>query len=318
MKIAVTGANGFLGRHIVDELIKRNEEVRIMVRSDANLPVDTAKAELVKGDFTSYEDALKLLSGCDALIHAAAVTAVYLIDSGEYFRVNAKATRQLVELCDQLQIKRLVYISTVNTIGYGSKRYPATEQNKMKDPFTNSWYAQSKKEAEKYVEAYSKKDYKHVIILHPAFIIGDTNRASGSGKLINTGYRKRLLFIPRGGKNFVDVWSVAQASCNALTMGTTGNHYIIGGENLSFKSFFKKLKQAGGYRQKIYLLPDWLVLLAGKAGDILRFMRIPTALSSRNVKQLLIREYYQSEKSKKELALPDVQILKVLEEVLAN
>lgn len=318
MKIAVTGANGFLGRYIVDELIKRNEDVRVIVRSDADLPFDTRKVQVMKGDFTRHEDALKFLTGCDALIHAAAVTAVDLIDSREYFRVNTEATRRLVELCDELQIDRLVYVSTVNTIGHGNKQLPAAENAPMKEPFSSSWYAQSKKKAETFVEAYSTKAHKHVIILHPAFLIGDRNRKSGSGKLIGMGYRKRNLYIPRGGKNFVDVRSVAYAACNALTRGSNGDHYILGGENLSFKSFFKKLRQVGNYRQNIYLLPDWLILLAGKAGDFLRFIHIPTELCSRNLKQLLVREYYQSDKAKNELAFPYIKIDKTLEGVLKN
>lgn len=316
MKVAITGANGFLGRHILNELVERNEEVKVLVRSAGSINTKGSNIEIITGDFTKIEDASRLLDGCEALIHVAGLTSMHWLDSDEFFRVNTKSTTQLVDLCRQKNIKRLVYVSTVNTIGYGTAEHAATETAPIHYPFTESWYAKSKKAAEELVEAFAQEEGNHVILIHPAFLIGDTDPATSSGKMIRMGYRKRLLVVPGGGKNFVGVEAVAQVCCNALHAGVNGTHYIAGGENLSFKSFFELLSRVGGYRQRILVLPDWMVKLAGKAGDCLRKMKIQTEISSRNLRQLLVAEFYSSEKAATELGMPEISIQKTLENAL--
>ncbi len=79
MKILVTGANGLLGHHVVMELLERHEQVSIIVRSTANIYFDLEQVEVFAGDFTDYETLKKAAEGCDAVIHAAAVTATNLL-----------------------------------------------------------------------------------------------------------------------------------------------------------------------------------------------------------------------------------------------
>lgn len=317
MKIAVTGASGFLGSRIVTELLNRNEEVKILVRSAKGFTTGNTNLYQSTGDFTDREQASRLLDECDALIHVAGLTSMHWLSSDEFFRVNTKATLQLIELCREKNIKRMVYVSTVNTIGYGSKWNASTESAAMQYPFTESWYAQSKQAAEREVDKFAEEDSgKHVIVIHPAFLLGDTKPTTSSGRMIGMGYRKKIVMVPSGGKNFVSVDAVAQVCCNALQKGRNGSHYIAGGENLSFRSFYSMLSRVGVYRQKIIVLPDWLILAAAKAGDALRSIKIPTELSSRNLRQLLVNENYSSEKAVKELDMPVLSVEETLENAL--
>lgn len=308
MKVLVTGATGLLGHHIVTHLQKSNEQVRIIVRSTSKLTVDTESLEIVKGDFTSASTLQDAVDGCDAVIHSAAVTATNLLKPDEYFRVNTAAVSTLLKACKQAKVKRLIYVSTVNTLGYGSEVSPADETTPISKPFTDSWYAQSKRQTELLLEKEAANRGIEVIIIHPAFMIGSHDSKPSSGRLIVMGYRKRLMLVPKGGKNFVSVQKVALACCNALYKGESGEHYLVGGENLSFQDFYKRLKRVGAYPQKLLQLPDWLILLAGRAGDLIRWMGIPVELSTRNVRQLLIREYYSSTKADTVLELSDAPV----------
>ncbi|MDX9746960.1 MAG: NAD-dependent epimerase/dehydratase family protein [Paludibacter sp.] len=303
MKILVTGANGLLGHHVVETLLHQNEEVRIIVRSTANLLFDTSKVECIQGDFTDKQTISEALQGCRAVVHCAAVTATHLIRPDEYYRVNTDATIALVDSCLKMKVKRFIYVSTVNTIGFGTNQHPADETTPMCFPFDKSWYALSKKKTENHIDNLSTNKDIEIIILHPSFIIGSMDTKPGSGRLLLLAYRKWFMAVPSGGKNFVSVRKVAQACYNALYTGKPGSHYIISDENLSFAAFYNRMKRVGVYRQKTVVIPDILLKLIAKAGDLLQLAGIPTDLCTRNIQQLLIQEYYSGAKADRELGL---------------
>lgn len=317
MKILVTGANGLLGHHVVETLLHQNEEVRIIVRSTANLLFDTSKVECIQGDFTDKQTISEALQGCRAVVHCAAVTATHFIRPDEYYRVNTNATISLVECCMKMNVKRFVYVSTVNTIGFGTLQNPADESTPMCFPFDKSWYALSKKMAENHIDILSTNKDIEIITLHPSFIIGSMDTKPGSGRLVLLAYRKWLMGVPTGGKNFVSVRKVAQACYNALYQGTSGSHYIICDENLSFASFYNRMKRVGGYRQKTLIIPDFLLKLIAKAGDLLQQAGVPTDLCTRNIQQLLIQEFYSGAKADSELSLnKDFTLDQAIEETI--
>ncbi len=303
MKVLVTGANGLLGHHVVETLLQQNEEVRIIVRSKANLLFDTSKVEYVSGDFTDRDTIQQALQGCRAVVHCAAVTATHLVKPDEYFRVNTDATIALIDICLKTNVKRFVYVSTVNTIGFGTETNPADETNPMCFPFDKSWYALSKKKAEQYIDNLYTNSGIEIITLHPSFIIGSMDIKPGSGRLLLMAYRKRLMPVPPGGKNFVSVRKVAQACYNALYKGRPDTHYIISGKNLSFAAFYNRMKRVGGYRQKTIVIPDWTLKMLGKTGDLLQWTGIATDLCTRNIQQLLIQEYYSGDRADNDLTL---------------
>lgn len=316
MKILVTGANGLLGHQVINELIRRNEQVHCIVRSVYNIYFDKQKVELSEGDFTDRKALKKSIQGCDAVIHIAAVTSTKLLSSADYYRVNTEATKNLTAVCKECGVKNLVYVSTVNTIGYGSKHVPANEKEPFRTPFTESWYATSKKEAEGIIEAFSSEEGNRAIILHPAFMLGAYDTKPGSGRIILMAYKKPVMLVPGGGKNFVSARAVAIACCNALELGKNGEHYIAGNENLTFRSFYKELARVGGYRQKMYELPNWMIKLTGFAGDLIRRIGIAVDISTINLNQLIIKEFYDSRKAIVELRMPVIALEEAIQEAL--
>jgi dihydroflavonol-4-reductase len=152
--------------------------------------------------------------------------------------------------------------------------------------------------------------------VNPAFLIGNSDTKPSSGRLILMAYNKKMMFVPSGGKNFVSAKHAAEAICQALTHGKSGEKYILGGKNLSFRSFYQLQSEVGGYKQKIFVLPDWILKVAGKAGDMLRFAGIKTDVCTRNLNQLLIQEYYDSSKAEKALGLKKTVLSKDIEKAL--
>lgn len=316
MNVLVTGANGLLGHHVVQQLLKNQHAVHIIVRSKQNIFFDLSRVTVFKGNFTAYHDLYQAAQGCDALIHIAAITSTRLLHPEEYDAVNVEGVAQVLKVANDLTIKRIVYISSANTVGYGTEQVFGDERFNIQTPFTESFYAQSKVKAEHLLlEASAQADH-HCIIINPSFMLGKYDTKPGSGKLLIIGYKQRILFIPKGGKNFVSVRSVAVAVCNALTIGQNGERYLASGVNLSFREYYTLQKQVGKYRQFIIGLPDAVLNLLGKAGDAFRRWGIRTDLCTMNLRQLMIREYYSNAKATAALKLPQTDIKADIKEAI--
>lgn len=316
MKILITGANGLLGHHVVMQLQQNHHEIRILLRGSRDLYFDKTGIEIYNGTFTDYNSLKKAADGCDAIIHIAAVTATDLLHYEDYRSVNTDGAANVIRVADELNINRLVFVSTANTVGYGTVESTADENSPIKYPFSKSFYARSKVEAEKMFVDASKKPDHHVIIINPTFMIGSHDVKPSSGKLMLMGYKKRLMFVPKGGKNFVAVTDVATAICNALTMGQNGERYLASGVNLSFSEFYKIQSRIGGYRQKLVEISGQFIKMAGKAGDLIRLFGVKTEICSMNLNQLTIQEYYTNQKAVLELKMPQKPIEQAIEEAL--
>lgn len=211
----------------------------------------------------------------------------------------------LLQVMQRKGIHRLVHVSTANTIGYGSPEAPADERSPMQPPFTESYYALSKREGERLLEDYSRRHpEEHIVIVNPGFMLGAYDVKPSSGKLLLAAYRKPLMICPKGGKSFIHVCDVAEAVVHAIVHGANGERYLLTGENLSLKELYLLQAATMGYRQKIVSLPNWLALCVARIGDLLRTLGIKSQLSTRNVRQLLVREYYDSTHATSDLHLP--------------
>ena len=316
MKVLVTGANGLLGHQVVIELLRRNHRVSIIVRSERNIYFDLNAVEVHTGNFTDYHQLKTASQGCDAIIHIAAVTATNLLHYEDYQRINAVGAGLIVKVSEELKIDKLVFVSTANTVGYGRPNQLADETYPVQPPFSNSYYAQSKVEAEKIFSNAANKNGKHVVIVNPSFMIGAYDTKPSSGKLMLLGFRKTVLFIPGGGKNFVPVRDVARVVCNALTQGRSGERYLVTGVNMSFLEYYNLQSKIAGYKQFIVIIPDIFLKIAGMAGDIIRKFGLKTEICSMNINQLMIREYYSNAKAQKQLGLNPSDLESAITEAL--
>ncbi len=313
MKIFLTGATGLLGRNVLHELLNRGHDVVALVRNPQQLRlpagVDSTRLNITKGSILDVATLRGVADGCGAIINCAGTTDMSLLRYADYLAVNKELVEHLLQLMDELGIQRLVHISTANTIGNGTPDKPGDEENDISAPFNKSFYAQSKLEAEKML-AWVAQEHpeRHIVVLNPGFMVGPYDTHPSSGKLLLAAYKRRLMVTPKGGKSFVDVRDVATATVNALTMGRNGERYLLTGHDMSLKDFYALQAEQCGYKQQLLSLPNWLVNAAGYLGDLIRYLNIRTQLSTRNVRQLEVMEYYSNEKARKELAFPQTPL----------
>jgi dihydroflavonol-4-reductase len=202
-------------------------------------------------------------------------------------------------------------VSTVNTIGYGTIEHPTDESEQAVFPFLESLYAESKRMGEQAVlEGKDAHPDLEGIIVNPGFMIGSYDTKPSSGRLLLAGYRKPVMFAPRGGKAFVNVVDVAEVVVNALTMGTPGRTYIVTNSkaSLTFRELYKLQAHVCGYRQRVIQIPNWVLLAVGHVGEWLRRMGLRTQVSLNNIQQLLVREYYDNSAARRDLGLKETPI----------
>lgn len=300
-KVVVTGATGLLGTNVIIKLLKDGYSVIALVRKESKyLDEENENLNWIEANLSS--DLSQHLKNIDFVIHIAAETRMNLLTYDEYRKVNYDWTVDVFNQAQKSGIKKFLFISSANTLGFGSKTDPGSEEKRQKYPFTQSWYAQSKLEAENYLLRNAKN--MEVVILNPTFMIGAYDNKPSSGKLIFWAWKKKLIFYPKGGKNFVHVQDVANGVINALEKGKNGEKYLLANENLSYIDFFRMINRITHQHPIMIPIPNILLNVLGKVGDGLRKMKISTNLSTANMKALQIYNYYSNRKSLEEL---DVQ-----------
>lgn len=304
-KVLVTGANGFLGANLLHDLQDEGYEIRIIVRKGADLAsIAGIPCEVVYGNIDKKEDIEMAISGCDVVIHAACITAQWSISFEEYERVNFTATKFIANACLQCGGKRLIYVSTANTMGPGSKQMPGSELSGFTLFRANSGYINSKYLAQQYVIEMAGAKGLDAVVVNPTFMIGPLDMKPSSGKLMLYGLRRKVLLYPPGGKNFVYIKDVSRGIINAITKGKTGDCYLLAGHNLSYKEFFQLVNATAQRKTVMVRLPKILLMLAGQLGSLMsKLTRKSGKLSYSSSYMLCLDNYYTGKKAERELAL---------------
>lgn len=317
MKVMLLGASGLLGHNMLQRLMAEGHNVVALVRRPGSIKLQGGGWQEIVGTPLDYETLSKTAEGCDAVINCAGVTDMSLRRIDDYLPVNRDLPEMIVRVMESHGIKSLVHTSTVNTIGYGSAIQPADETVPMREPFVDSFYAKSKRKGEQAVlEAARQQPDWHVVVINPGFMIGAWDVKPSSGRMLQLAYNKSVAYAPRGGKAFVAVQDVAEAAVNALTKGSNGERYIVTNSRgcLSIKELYQMQARVMGYSQKVVTLPNWLLATAGRVGDMLRCMGVRTEVSTRNVRQLMVREYYDNSHGTCELGYHETPIEEAVEQ----
>lgn len=301
-KVFVTGANGLLGTNLVLKLTKQGFTVCALVRNkNSFIKPNLKNLTLIEGDLGNLKQLKNQMKGCQYVVHIAANTSQNLLKVEDYYETNVQGTQNIIGACIENQIKKLIYIGTANTYGYGSKSNPGKEEYPMKSPFTKSLYALSKNQAQKIVDKAVIQ--LNITTLSPTFMIGAYDSKPSSGRIILMALNKRFVFYPSGGKNFVHVSDVANAIIKAFDLNQSGQKYILANENISYKDFYQKVVSLNNQNTILIPVPDFLLRFIGLIGDFLRCLEIKTDISSVNTKVLTINNYYTNTKVKEELEI---------------
>ncbi|WP_433630770.1 NAD-dependent epimerase/dehydratase family protein [Chryseobacterium cucumeris] len=312
-KVCVTGATGLLGTNVILKLLQNGYSVTALVRQKSSwLGEENENLKLVEADLLC--DISVYLTDIDCIIHVAAETRQNLIRYDEYRKANYEAVVNLFTHAELMGVKKFLFVSTANTLGFGNTAFLGSEKALQIYPFTHSLYAQSKLEAEEYLLKNSKNT--DVIIVNPTFMIGAYDSKPSSGKIIFWVWKKKLIFYPKGGKNFVHVEDAANGVVNAVEKGKNGEKYLLANENLNYREFFKKVNRITRQNPIMIPIPNKLLSFLGLIGDVLRKFKIKTDLSSSNMKALQISNYYSNQKSIEELGVQYQPIDKAIKDAV--
>ena len=311
MKVLLLGATGLLGHNVLQRLLAEGHRVVVLVRRRRSLRIPVTGFEVLESPSFDNDALLCAAEGCEAVVNCAGVTDMSLLHLEDYLGVNRDLCVRVIAAMKHHGIRRLVHVSTVNTIGHGTESHPADESQPMRPPFADSFYARSMRLGEEAV-LEGMRDYPgmEAVIINPGYMLGAYDVKPSSGRMLLAAYRKPLMFAPRGGKAFVHVADVAQAAVNALERGVPGNCYIVVNSQacMSIKGLYRLQAAVCGYRQRVVTAPDWLLLAAGRVGDLLRLMGVKTQVSTCNIRQLLVREYYDNHHGLCDLGFPETPI----------
>ena len=303
-KVLITGANGFLGANLA-RMLSAKYEVKILVRKNADLKaLEGLQLETYYGDINHAEDVFKAVRGCSYVIHTAGITEQSGITLEQYEQINVTATKLVAQACVEYKIVKLIYVSTANTIGPGSRNDPGTELNGFYYFKANSGYINSKYLGQQYILEQVMKKELPAVVVNPTFMIGAYDSKPSSGRLILYGLRKKIILYPPGGKNFVHIRDVCMGIASAIEIGKTGNCYLLAGENLTYRNFFKILNKVSGENPLLIRIPPLILTLAASFCALLKMLNHkPQKLTSAGAYMLCQKNYYSGNKSERELGL---------------
>lgn len=228
MTALVTGATGFVGRHLARLLLSQEEPVRVLARRlHAADFLAEAGAEVISGDVTRLGDVAAAVAGCRVVYHVAAAYSTRPQDIGWLYQVNVRGTLNVLLAARGAEVARIVHVSTVGTIG----RLPDGTIPDESVPF-NLWdgshYVRSKYFGELIARAMADAGAP-VVIVHPTACVGPEDvKPSATGRRLLAFLRGQWVPYPAGGVNFVPVEDVVRGMVAAAERGRVGERYILG------------------------------------------------------------------------------------------
>ncbi len=263
MKVFLTGATGFVGSHVALAYAAAGAELRLLTRPSSDLRAieGLAGAELVRGDLRDVESFRTALLGCDALVHVAADYRLWVPDPAEMYRANVDGTRDLLRLAREAGVRRVVYTSSVATMGFRTDGTIVDEATPVSIESMIGPYKRSKFLAEQ-VAIEAARAGQHVVLLNPTTPIGAGDRKpTPTGRIVVDFLNRRFPAYVDTGLNLVDVDEVARMHVVALDRGTPGERYILGGENLTLKQILDRMSSITGLPSPKVRVPHAVAML---------------------------------------------------------
>jgi len=265
----ITGATGFVGSHVARALNGRGADLRLLVRSNSNLKnIHDLKADLVIGDLRDPASLEKGIAGCDVAFHVAADYRLWVRDPEEMYRANVEGTRAILEAARTSGVRRVVYTSSVATMGFTQNGTAADENSPVSLDNMIGPYKRSKFMAEQ-VAIEAARSGLDLVIVNPSTPVGERDiKPTPSGRIIVDFLKKKFPAYVDTGLNLVDVRECARGHIAALEKGRSGERYILGGENLTLKQILDKLAVITGLPSPKVRVPYVLALATGVVDEV--------------------------------------------------
>jgi len=255
-QVLVTGASGFIGWHVADQLARAGAKVRALVR-----PATERKEEAFEwfdGDLLRRDSLDAAAKDCRYVFHVAGDYRFWARDPAEIFANNVQGTINLLEAAKAAGAEKIVYTSTTGILEKGSPERLATEERLASPSSFKGPYKRSKFEAFREAQKRADAGWPIVTALPTAPIGPHDLKPTPTGMIVVQFLNGRIPMLARTGLNFVDVRQCAKGHLVAMIRGQPGERYLLGGTNLWLSEFLQKLEPFGNHRAPRFHAPHWL------------------------------------------------------------
>jgi farnesol dehydrogenase len=266
--VFVTGATGFIGTKLVNELVRKGHTIHALTRSTSNTSgLSHERIKLVTGDIMDRTSLERAMQGCTQVYHLAAYAKNWAPDKQVFYDQNINGMINVFEAAKACNIRRVVFTSTIVTLG---PTPPGVVGNEEMPRITNRYYTEyeeSKALAENKAREYASQGFP-VVIVNPTRVYGPGKLTEGNSVtlMIDMYDRGKVPVLLNRGINvgnyaFVD--DLVQGHILAMERGRIGERYILGGENISLKGLFELVDEVSNKKHLQFNLPPKLAMAYG-------------------------------------------------------
>jgi dihydroflavonol-4-reductase len=318
-KTLVTGGSGFVGRAVVEGLLAAGREVRVLVRTLNHPALAGLAVEQVRGDLREAVSLEQALKGCRRLFHVAADYRLWVPDPAEMYAVNVEGTRNLLAAAAAAGVERVVYTSTVGTLGNPGDGTPGTEDTPVSLAEMTGPYKRSKFLAEQVALEFARQGLS-LVVVNPSTPVGPwDSRPTPTGQMIVDFLKGRMPAYLETGLNLIHVRDAARGHLLAEERGAAGEKYILGHQNLRISAIFQMLAEISGRPAPKIRVPYAPVLALAYVNELWsRYIsHKPPRMPLTAVRMAKKYMYFNNTKAVKYLGLTLTPVRQALEEAVA-
>lgn len=319
MHCFVTGATGFIGASIVRELLKDGHTVTALVRPGSSIAnLEDIPVSIVRGDLHDQHQLARAMADCERVFHVAADYRLWCPDPRAMYHANVDGTRTLLEAALDAGVDRVVYTSSVGTLGNPGDGRPGTETTPVSFSDMVGHYKKSKFLAEQEAEKFIDKGLG-LIIVNPSTPVGPLDiKPTPTGKIIVDFLNRKMPAYLDTGLNLIAVEDCARGHILAADKGTIGEKYILGNRNLTLQEIFSILADLTGLSAPKVRLPYTPILLAAYLNEGLSRLTCKEPLIPLAGVQMARKfMFFDATKAVQELGLPQTPVEQALKRAIS-
>lgn len=318
-KTLVTGANGFVGSHVVKALLGRGYAVRAMVRPTSDLrSLAGLDIELVHGDILEPESLEAAMSGCELVFHVAGVYSYWKQQPTQLIGEAKEGMQFILQAAKNAGVKRVLVTSSSVTLGTTNQKQILDEANPGSLEGEPAYVLAKKAQAD-VAKEWASGNGLDIVVLHPTVVVGDHDYGLTESNHHIIGYLHdpfKTSWI--GGCNIVSVQDVAMGHVLAAEKGRPGENYILGGENLEWQALHQLISSLCGTPGPYLKVYHTAAFLASAMQEALSLLTSARPISTREQSKMVGNYYwYSHQKAERELGYTARQARTALVEAIS-